>query len=292
MKRSWVPGVALLTLLSLTVDAAEEKVFSGPQVGEKLVPFVAGGVYDEAAGNRLDFVTEAKGRPLLLIFVHDPLTRPSAAVTRALSEYAARHKEKLAAGIVFLKDDRSAAEQYLQRARGSLRLKTPVAVSLDGIEGPGAYGLNRNVSLTILVGKENTVTANFALIQPSTTDGPRIAAEIAKVIGENPPTQEEFDRLAYGNRQYAGIGGKRDAVEIPRELLAPVINKQATPEKVKEAVEKVEEYIAGNKARQAALGAVAARVVGSEKFENYGTPAAREQLKQWAKTYGPKENER
>jgi hypothetical protein len=76
-------------------------------------------------------------------------------------------------------------------------------------------------------------------------------------------------------------------VEIPRELLVPVINKQATAEQLKAAVIKVEEYIKDNKARQAALGGVASRVVNGGKLENYGTPAAQEQLKAWAKKYGP-----
>ena len=54
----------------------------------------------------------------------------------------------------------------------------------EGKEGPGSYGLNRNVTLTILVGKEGKVTANFALVQPSTqADLPKILEEVAKVAG-------------------------------------------------------------------------------------------------------------
>ena len=76
-------------------------------------------------------------------------------------------------------------------------------------------------------------------------------------------------------------------MQIPRELLVPVINKQASEEQLREAVAKVEAYVAGNKQRQLALGAVASRVVNGGKLENYGTPAAQEQLKKWAKQYGP-----
>ena len=58
------------------------------------------------------------------------------------------------------------------RARDSLRWRVPVGVSVDGLEGPGSYGLNRNVTLTVLVGKAGRVRANFALVQPSDADGP------------------------------------------------------------------------------------------------------------------------
>ena len=53
---------------------------------------------------------------------------------------------------------------------------------------PGAYGLNRNVTLTILVGKDNRVTANFALVQPSLqADVPKVLGEVVKLIGGKVP---------------------------------------------------------------------------------------------------------
>ena len=39
--------------------AEDTKVFSGPQKGEKLLPFKVTGVYDDLAGKELDWVTEA-----------------------------------------------------------------------------------------------------------------------------------------------------------------------------------------------------------------------------------------
>ena len=279
--------LAVLLISSTMGWAADEEVFSGPQVGEKLVGFKVLGAYDDLAGKEVDFVTAAGDKPIMLVFVHDPITRPSASVTRAVAAYAEKHKEKLASAVIMLKDDKSAAEEFLKRARGSLKLNVQVGISPDGVEGPGAYGLNRNVSLTILVGNKGKVAANFALIQPSTTDGPRVLGEVAKLIGQKPPTQEEVDQLAFGGRRYAGKDQRRGKVTIPRELLAPVINKQATDEELRTAVAKVEEYVAGNKERQLALGTVAARVANSGKLENYGTPAAQEQLKKWAKEYGP-----
>ena len=74
----------------------------------------------------------------------------------------------------------------------------PVGISTDGQEGPGAYGLNRKVQMTILVGKDDKVTANFALVQPSAAaDGPRIAQAIVDALGGGKgPTAEELQQLS------------------------------------------------------------------------------------------------
>jgi hypothetical protein len=186
-------GALLLSLLRAGTVAQDEPEFSGPQVGENLVPFTVTGVYDDLAGKPLDWVTRSGGKPTLLIFVHPPLTRPSAAVTRALTNYAqTRAKDGLFTGVVWLADDPGVAEQFLKQARGSLNIPVPVGISVDGAEGPGAYGLNRKVSLTILVAKENRVTANFALVQPSLTDVPQILAEVVKLIGGEVPPLEQL----------------------------------------------------------------------------------------------------
>ena len=89
-----------------------------------------------------------------MIFVHE-ITRPSVALTRIVTEFAARHKDKLFSCIVFLGDDPTSLEEQLKRARHALPRGVPVRISKDGQEGPGAYGLNRNVTLTILIAKSS-----------------------------------------------------------------------------------------------------------------------------------------
>jgi hypothetical protein len=191
----------LLMSLGRVAAGADDPVFSGPQPGEKLPKLEVVGVYDDAAGQPLDFVAQAKDGPLLLIFMHQ-VTRPSAGLTRALSHYAdGRAADGLTCGIVWLTADRTQAEEYLKRARPSLDLKSPVGLSPDGIEGPGAYGLNRNVGLTVLVADKGQVTANFALIQPALTDAPAILEEVVKLIGGEVPTLEQLQGSSRRGRQ-------------------------------------------------------------------------------------------
>jgi hypothetical protein len=175
-------------------------IFSGPQVGEKLAPFKVRGVFDADAGKELDFVKQANGKPIVLIFVHEA-NRPSLGLTRVLTGYTvSRAKDGLVTGVVMLNDDATKAEEKLKQQRHAMTPNAPTAISLDGVEGPGSYGLNRNVTLTILVGKDNQVTANFALVQPSIqADLPKILQEIVRVAGGEVPTLEQL-QVPYGKK--------------------------------------------------------------------------------------------
>ncbi len=190
--------LALMVLAHLGPSGAAghalEAVFSGPQVGEKLPLFTMRGVFDSEAGKSIDLVSQAAGKPVLLVFVHET-NRPSVALTRTVMTYAARRVgDGLVSGVVWLTDDPTATEQLLKRARHALPKGVPIGISMDGKEGPGAYGLNRNVTLTVLVARNNQVTANFALVQPSVqADAPKILAEIVKLIGGKAPTLRELE---------------------------------------------------------------------------------------------------
>src|SRR5262245_36267419 len=84
---------------------ADEPIYSGPQKGEKLASFKVRGIFDDEAGKEMDFVEQATGQPIVLIFVHDA-NRPSIGLTRILSSYTvSRAKDGLCTGIIWLADD-------------------------------------------------------------------------------------------------------------------------------------------------------------------------------------------
>lgn len=192
-------AVGLVALLFASLAFAEEKQveFSGPQVGEKLTPFAAKGAIGDAAGNEFDLVKTAAGGPVAIIFVHE-VNRPSVGLARAIGNYAAsRKKDGLTAGVVLLTTDATKTEEWAKIASYALPSGLPVGISPEGQEGPGAYGLNRKVTMTVVVGKEGKVTANFALVQPSLqADGPKIAQAIVDCLGSGKaPTAEELEKL-------------------------------------------------------------------------------------------------
>lgn len=296
MKFSTILAVALYAFALARSDGAhaqqppqaaserEEQPLSGPQPGEALSPFTVTGVFDDSAGKELELVGQVNDKPLLLVFVHS-ITRPSIGLSRAICQYAAaRGEDRLALALVFLTDDASAMESQLKRARHALPTKTPIGIYSQGVDGPGAYGLNRDVSLTVLVAKDNQVTANFALVQPSlNVDGPRIGQAIVDVLGGGQgPSAEELLGFQGGGRMPAD--GEVDL----RPLLAPVIRIGASPEDVARAAAKVDEQAEKSEPFRRRLGDAASRIVASGKLSNYGTPAAQERIRQWAKKYGAK----
>jgi len=191
----WLAIVFALASVAASQDKPVE--FSGPQVDEKLTPFATKVVLGEQAGHEVDLVKQAAGKPVVIIFVHER-NRPSVGLARVLGLYAASKKGSgLSGGIVYLTADATETEKWMNVAKGTLTTGLPVGISADGQEGPGAYGLNRKVQMTVLVGKDDKVTANFALVQPSVqADGPKIGQAIVDVLGGGKgPTAEELQRL-------------------------------------------------------------------------------------------------
>lgn len=281
MSGIFVRGLVVVTLFAQVAVAADKPapIFSGPQVGEKLPGFKVKGVFDEAAGKQIDLISQAGGKPIVLVFVH-ARTRPAFGLTNTLMRFvASRAKDGLTGGIVFLTDDPTATETWMKRIRQHFPKGVSLGISADGQEGPGSYGLNRNVTLTVLVAKDNKVTANFALVQPSEqADGPKIFKAIVDALGGGKvPKVAEFSRNRYVK--------KSTKVDV-RALLGPVINKQATREQVDAAAAKVEEAASKDKAVRVEIGRVSRTVVNSGKLGNYGTPAAQAYLRKWAKQYG------
>jgi len=174
--------------LALLLSQMQDPVFSGPQKGEKTPAFK---VLD-LQGREVDCLTEWKGAPALIVFIHE-LTRPSAQVLRKLDEHVGR-REGLKALIVLLGDDINKNERYAPLFQSIMKFRGVLGTSVDGKEGPGAYGLNRAVQLTILIAKDNVVAGNWAITSPSDTDAPAITKAIDEMLGMKPNPLE--DRVA------------------------------------------------------------------------------------------------
>ena len=179
-------------LLGAAHARADDPIYSGPQAGETLTPFRVRAFSGPGTGEEVELPGPTGGKPTVLIFVHE-VTRPALQLIRPVDHYGAKWAELgLATRVVWLAADPAQAEAFLARAKDSLRLKSPVVVAMDGAEGPGNYGLNRKVTLTILVAKGDKVTANFAIVQPNETDAPKVLAEVAKLVGRPAPALKEI----------------------------------------------------------------------------------------------------
>lgn len=221
MNTKLLPGLLLFAFGCGTILRAADPVFSGPQAREKISPFKVVELMGQNAGKERDPVSESAGQPTALVFVHG-IERSLLPLLRVVEEYGVERKEQLRTEMVFLSADRIEGEQRVKAAAGSLKLQSRVGLSVDGIEGPGNYGLNKECLMTIVIAKDNTVTANFALVQPGIADAPKVLEALAKVCDDpHPPTVEQVnERLAAragGNRE--GGAMRRDAAnsDKPRE---------------------------------------------------------------------------
>ena len=176
---------------AIVIAAVGDSFPSGPPVGDKLPDFKAHAYFGPDAGKEFKLLDKVKGGPTLLIFMHAPgdhaITRPGLQFLRPVDKYASAC-EKLATQIVWTTADREKTEAFLKRAENSLGLKSPVSICLDGgKDGPGTYGLNDKVQITVLIARDSKVVANFALADPNATDSSRVIAALAKLLGKDAP---------------------------------------------------------------------------------------------------------
>lgn len=284
MTRALLILSVVLGLLHVNAHA-QEKVYSGPQPGEKLPPFKVRGYWDDAAGKELDFVKQAAGKPIVLIFLPTDFNRPNFTMTRELSRYTASlAKNGLATGVIVLAENPTEAEDFLTRWRHALCREAPLGISLDGREGPGSYGVNRNANLTILVGKEGKVTASFALLQPSIqADLPKILEEVAKAAGIPVPKLEDLPGL---KPVLSKLAPDQNVDAEVAALFLKLLQKSSKPEEVDKTALILETYAKKFDAARKLVSQKARALVDGGKLTENGTPKAQEYLRKWAKEFG------
>jgi len=292
-----------LTLALLFSLSLQDPKLSGPQPGEKTPGFR---VFDVGSRQEADYIADGKGAPAVLVFIHE-LTRPGAGLMRALDENG---RIKQARGLrtlfISLSEDRDGAERHLPQVIKSLNLKCPMGISLDGKEGPGSYGLNREVMLTILVARDNKVTANFAIVSPNETDAPRIKAAIDEALKAAaqalPGTPEEVrlrEELAAAREEIAALkiqlertgepGPRRGEMERPKEDETLVnhcrrlIQKAATQEQLDAAVKDIEAYIGTSETLRKQYLAILGRILDLKYGNELGQAEMRRQVEKHQK---------
>ncbi len=194
---------------------SQDEIYSGPQPGEELKPF------DVIQVNSPDDVEEiqigASAEPTLICFMHK-ITEPALGLFINVEFYVSG-LEGIQQHYVVLTDDQAKTEQQLKRwAERSFLRKAPMSLSPDGPEGPGDYGLNRNVTVTVLIAKDNKVVHNFAWPDPSSSDAPQILHAIASMLGQPEP---DFDALRQEMRRQRDMRRMMQRRAHPVFKLAP-----------------------------------------------------------------------
>jgi hypothetical protein len=258
------------------------------------------GVYGEFAGREVDLVEQAGGKTFLFAIVHHP-TRLAADLTRALLHYGeTRREDALFPAMILLAADRTEGERHMKEAVAFWNCGLPAGVSVDGVEGPGRYGLNRNVMMTVLVGQQGIVTHNFPLVQPSVTDARVILTAVTALIGGEVPSTPELDLMKLHSRVLPfqirlWQDGKPPHDPRLRELVCLVLRAGDDDTSVKSAAAAVVEYVGDNRARRKELGSVAKMLTtyryGASPPIITAVPNQRPVFEAWAEKYFTREFE-
>lgn len=277
----WVLGTMIGSNL-----LAQEKQFSGPQVGESLSTFK---VLEVVSAEQIKDVSlpQSTEDATVLMFMHK-LSEPAIGLMMTIEWFVAQHDE-VHGHYVMLTDDREKSTAMARRwAARPFFSKSPMSISVDGAEGPGRYGLNRNVDMTVIVAKQNRVLHNFAIRGPNNTDAPDILAAVAKTIGKPAPKYEtirtemraERDRRRAKRMQETPLF-KLAPNEALGKLMVSMINReQSTEEAVQEIGQAMKEWAGDDRDKQKMLTEYASKVLeGNFRLHRY----AREALEEMAK---------
>lgn len=161
-------------------------VFSGPQPGEELPPFSAVGLNGNNKNHTFDPSDVAKGVPHLLVFQDqsDLARKGLFLLGPVLQTIAKNSKSEFLTSVVFLGDDPSELDPQKVRQLDQATKVYEMSHSPDGRDGPGSYGLNRNVAMTILIAQDKKVRFNFAFTQPMLYPDPHVVGALAEILGE------------------------------------------------------------------------------------------------------------
>ncbi|MBI1789444.1 MAG: hypothetical protein HYR60_18060 [Acidobacteria bacterium] len=195
---------------------AQDRLYSGPQPGEPLPRFQALAATGPHAGREVDYIAEFGNSPILLIFIRD-IDRNVYRTLWPCDRYASE-RPGLKTLFVYLAPDKVEGERRMRQVAKSLSLEVPVAASIEGVEGPGAYGLNRQVAVTAIVAKDGKVVANHAIVQPGASEAQRIIGDLTPLVWGRVPSDVV---LALGPARRGRITDEmleKTVAEDPREV--------------------------------------------------------------------------
>ena len=275
-----------LLLFFVALVPLDESEFSGPQPNEAITPFKALQVSSPERTQEIEIAGgEGKGTTLL-IFLHK-VNEPAIGLMIPLEWYAHR-QEGLRSHYVILSEDRSKTEEMVKRwAARPFFAASPFSISLDGEEGPGRYGLNRNVILTVLIAKDQKVVHNFAFTAPNQTDAPEILAALAKTLDQPVPDWEKLQgelRAERGRRREMRMRERplyqlAPHPQIGRLMTSLVFTEDRSEERSQRVADEMRKWAGEDKEKQTALADYAQAILNG-KLEVH--PNAREQLRRLA----------
>lgn len=192
-------ALAAGTLLSSSAEAADD-IVTGPPEGTALTPIPCYANSGALAGReQADLAEELGDRPGALLFIHE-LNRNTAPIIRGLDNLGREFSLfGLKTFAIRLLADRTAGEEEIARVNGALNLASPIVLSLDGLDGPGNYALNRKCTLSLILVDGGKVRMSTGYVDAGMADLPAVRKMIEEMLGKLPEDRAALERIAGEN---------------------------------------------------------------------------------------------
>ena len=182
MKRCWIAGFVVTALLVTFVQAAEEALKSGPQVGQTLPnSFDAVNVTGPDVGEKCCIFCEYGDMPVAMVFAREPSTEV-VQLMKKLDAAAKKHGEAMRSTAIFLTDDKKVPEK-LKEVAGKEKLENTIVRTFEA-DGPKNYNMAKDADVTVLLFTDRVVKANHAFrkgkLQEKEIDA--VVADVAKIV--------------------------------------------------------------------------------------------------------------
>lgn len=185
----------LVAMASLTVTVTAQEVQTGPPKGTGLTTVNAYANSGPFSGREFDAAGVIGKEYGALLFIHQ-LHRNGLPTIRALDDFAAQYGILDFKTFTFLlTGDRTATESRLKAVNGSLKLRNPIVVCLDGPEGPGNLALNRRAMQSLLLIRSGKVVRSIALTDIADEDRENVRKWIEEVTGPLPESSQEMMKM-------------------------------------------------------------------------------------------------
>ena len=213
----------------------EKPIYSGPQPGEKIPSLRAVNLRGEKVGQEFDPVAMAKDKLHLMFFVSKSRTfgRFLGQLKQQLEAIEKKSKQPWAMSVIVCTDDANEAEKSFAVLDQRYPKSLVVGLSKDGSAGPPAYGLDRNLTATVIVAKNGRVAHNLPYVGGAFYTQPHILGAIAETMGVDHDTLRKLigatsgDAASAASNRRATRGNGENSEATPkrgfRKLLTPLV---------------------------------------------------------------------
>lgn len=232
-QKGYAPTKTKITDPAEWTKGLEKPIYSGPQPGEKVPSLIAVNMRGESAGQEFDPVELAGDKLHLMFFVSKSRTfgRFLGQLRNQLQAIEENSKQPWAMSVIVCTDDANEAQKSFTVLDQRYPKNLVVGLSKDGSAGPPAFGLDKNLTATVIVVKNGKVAHNFAHAGDAFYTQPHILGAIANVMEVDHDTLRKYiagtpgdaAAKAYGRKMQSRVDSNATPKQGFRKKLVPLV---------------------------------------------------------------------